>query len=50
MDVNEQIFKAAFASLQGQPANTDSFCTIARACVRCADVGRRGSATLRHGH
>jgi hypothetical protein len=36
MDTNERIFEAAFTSLQGLPANTNSFHDIARACVRCA--------------
>lgn len=46
MDVNERIFKAAFTSLQGQPANTESFSVITRACVRCAAMWLDGIAQV----
>jgi hypothetical protein len=35
-DVAEKIFAAAFESLQGKPASTDTFREIARGAVRCA--------------
>lgn len=35
-DVGERLFAAAFASLQGKPATTESFREIASAAVRCA--------------
>jgi hypothetical protein len=46
MDVSERIFKAAFTSLQGQPASSESFRVITRACIRCAAMWLDGLAQV----
>jgi hypothetical protein len=45
-DTGERIFAAAFQSLQGKPATTDSFREIAAASIRCAMLWIDGLARL----
>jgi hypothetical protein len=33
MELDEKIFELAFKSLNGKPANGETFCTIVRACA-----------------